>query len=226
MKIIKFNESLEKEEIDDILLDLKDLDNIEVDSQIRANFLLVYGTVYGEFNIDFLSELVKISKRIVSLGYTSVDKYTVLSTSNNNGKKQFDFELKFESVEKKSVNLDINSYKSFKDYMENNLGIPEYEECEYYIPDLATGPICLLVQVNLNQDRFMICVERGNFTSYEDFPQIFNFVMKNSEFKAYWQESWEENEKLAPILRSKIFEFNNDSIKMIENLIREIESIN
>ena len=72
----------------------------------------------------------------------------------------------------------------------------------------------------------MICVERGNFTSYEDFPQIFNFVMKNSEFKAYWQESWEENEKLAPILRSKIFEFNNDSIKMIENLIREIESIN
>lgn len=216
MKIIKFNESLEKQEIDDILLDLKDLDNIEVSSQIRADFLIVHGTVYGVFDINFLGELIKVSKRIVSLGYTLLDKYTFLSTSNNNGKKQFDFELKFESVEKKSVNLDINSYKSFKDYMENNLGLTEYEGCEYYLPDLYSQPICLLVNLNYNKDSFMISVESGDFAS--------DFVMTTYEFRAYWQDSWEGDEKLEPIIRSKIFKINNDSIKIIKDLLKEIEN--
>ena len=55
MRIIKFNESLSKQEIDDLLLDLKDV-GYEIDSDVFQGFIRIKGKIFELGSYDNLAQ--------------------------------------------------------------------------------------------------------------------------------------------------------------------------
>ena len=55
MRIIKFNESLSKQEIDDLLLDLKDA-GYEMESDVFQGFIRIKGKIFETDRIQFMKD--------------------------------------------------------------------------------------------------------------------------------------------------------------------------
>jgi hypothetical protein len=95
MRIIKFNESVSKEEIDDILLDFKD-NGYEIESDIFEGVINITGKTNDNIDrIEFLKEVINLNSRIVSLGYESVNEKLHVYTGYVNNESQCGFKLRF-----------------------------------------------------------------------------------------------------------------------------------
>ena len=62
MRIIKFNESLSKQEIDDILLDLKDA-GYEMDCDVFQGFIRIKGKIFETDRIQFMKDIIELNSK-------------------------------------------------------------------------------------------------------------------------------------------------------------------
>ena len=116
MRIIKFNESLSKQEIDDLLLDLKDV-GYEIDSDVFQGFIRIKGKIFETDRIQFMKDIIELNNRMVSIGYEYLNDNLNVYMGKIDGKHYCEFTLKFRDNEV-STNKDVKSFEEFKEYSE------------------------------------------------------------------------------------------------------------
>jgi len=245
MRIIKFNESLSKQEIDDLLLDLKD-SGYEVDSDIFQGFITITGKIFEPYDrIQFMKDIIELNNRMVSIGYEYLNDKLDIHMGKINAKHYCQFMLKFRDNEI-SVNKDVNSFEEFKNYVEKALGLHFYEwDTEVYIPDLddnqeyqRTSPL-LKLDVHGEQQGsipagFTITFEKGSIddisiSTYR--KRLSEIVMTDDEWCAVnlWSVRDDEKSKykdpdLIKSAESKQFKFDKKGIEAIEKCIEVFRS--
>jgi hypothetical protein len=237
MRIIKFNESLSKEEIDDILLDLKD-DGYEIESTIFGGFVNITGKIPSvEIDrIKFLKDIIDLNTRISSIGYEPINDILHVYMGRLNGQPYCQFMLKFKDNET-SANKDVNSFEEFKEYVEKALSLEFYEwDTEVYIPDLENRP---RLKLDINKTisssgnipaGFTIGFERGSLNDIEnsiDRKELSELVMTDDEYYSVNLWSVPEREKenysdpeLIKRTRSKQFKFDKRGIEAVEKCLQ------
>jgi hypothetical protein len=237
MRIIKFNESLSKEEIDDILLDLKD-DGYEIESTIFGGFVNITGKIPSvEIDrIKFLKDIIDLNTRISSIGYEPINDILHVYMGRLNGQPYCQFMLKFKDNET-SANKDVNSFEEFKEYVEKALSLEFYEwDTEVYIPDLENRP---RLKLDINKTisssgnipaGFTIGFERGSLNDIEnsiDRKELSELVMTDDEYYSVNLWSVPEREKenysdpeLIKRARSKQFKFDKRGIEAVEKCLQ------
>jgi len=247
MRIIKFNESVSKQEIDDLLYDLKD-DGYEITSDIFQGFVTITGKISNTDRIKFLQDVIDLNTRIVSLGYEYLNDKLLVSMRKQDGNHYCDFVLKFKDNEV-STNKDVNSFEEFKEYVEKALGLNFYEwDTEVYIPDLEnnqeyqrTSPL-LKLDINKTPSTsgnipagFTIGFEKGSIediaiSTYRKW--LSEIVMTNDEYYSVNLWSVPDREKakyqdpeLIKRAKSKQFKFDKNGIEVIEKCIEVFRSI-
>jgi hypothetical protein len=237
MRIIKFNESLSKEEIDDILLDLKD-DGYEIESTIFGGFVNITGKIPSvEIDrIKFLKDIIDLNTRISSIGYEPINDILHVYMGRLNGQPYCQFMLKFKDNET-SANKDVNSFEEFKEYVEKALSLEFYEwDTEVYIPDLENRP---RLKLDINKTisssgnipaGFTIGFERGSLNDIEnsiDRKELSELVMTDDEYYSVNLWSVPEREKenysdpeLIKRARSKQFKFDKRGIEAVERCLK------
>lgn len=237
MRIIKFNESLSKEEIDDILLDLKD-DGYEIESTIFGGFVNITGKIPSvEIDrIKFLKDIIDLNTRISSIGYEPINDILHVYMGRLNGQPYCQFMLKFKDNET-SANKDVNSFEEFKEYVEKALSLEFYEwDTEVYIPDLENRP---RLKLDINKiisssgnipAGFTIGFERGSLNDIEnsiDRKELSELVMTDDEYYSVNLWSVPEREKenysdpeLIKRARSKQFKFDKRGIEAVEKCLQ------
>ena len=242
MRIIKFNESVDKEEIDDILLDLKD-DGYEIESDIFEGVINITGKINSDIDrIEFLKEVINLNSRIISIGYESINEKLNVYTGMVNGVSECSFKLRFKDTEAKA-NKDVNSFEEFKTYLEKHLDLQFYEwDTEVYIPDLddnigyQKSKILLKLDVNKTISSsgnipagFTIGFEKGDLedinTQYQ--KELSELVMTSDEYYSVNLWSVPEREKenysdpeLIKRARSKQFLFDKRGIEAVEKCLQ------
>ena len=237
MRIIKFNESLSQEEINDLLLDLKD-DGYEVESTIFGGFVTITGKIPSvEIDrIKFLKDIIDLNTRISSIGYEPINDILHVYMGRLNGQHYCKFMLKFKDNET-SANKDVNSFEEFKEYVEKALSLEFYEwDTEVYIPDLENRP---RLKLDINKTisssgnipaGFTIGFERGSLNDIEnsiDRKELSELVMTDDEYYSVNLWSVPEREKenysdpeLIKRARSKQFLFDKRGIEAVERCLQ------
>ena len=237
MRIIKFNESLSQEEINDLLLDLKD-DGYEIESTIFGGFVTITGKIPSvEIDrIKFLKDIIDLNTRISSIGYEPINDILHVYMGRLNGQHYCQFMLKFKDNETSS-NKDVNSFEEFKEYVEKALSLEFYEwDTEVYIPDLENRP---RLKLDINKTisssgnipaGFTIGFERGSLNDIEnsiDRKELSELVMTDDEYYSVNLWSVPEREKenysdpeLIKRARSKQFLFDKRGIEAVERCLK------
>ena len=237
MRIIKFNESLSQEEINDLLLDLKD-DGYEIESTIFGGFVNITGKIPSvEIDrIKFLKDIIDLNTRISSIGYEPINDILHVYMGRLNGQHYCQFMLKFKDNET-SANKDVNSFEEFKEYVEKALSLEFYEwDTEVYIPDLENRP---RLKLDINKTisssgnipaGFTIGFERGSLNDIEnsiDRKELSELVMTDDEYYSVNLWSVPEREKenysdpeLIKRARSKQFKFDKRGIEAVERCLK------
>jgi hypothetical protein len=243
MRIIKFNESLSQEEINDLLLDLKD-DGYEVESTIFGSSVSITGKILSvEIDrIKFLKDIIDLNTRMVSIGYEPINDILHVYMGRLNGEHHCQFMLKFKDNEV-STNKDVNSFEEFKEYVEKELNLQFYEfDTEVYMPDLddnigyKTSKVLLKIDVNKTVSSsgnipagFTIGFEKGDLgdinTQYQ--KELSELVMTSDEYYSVNLWSVPDSEKenysdpeLIKRARSKQFLFDKKGIEVIERCLQ------
>jgi hypothetical protein len=242
MRIIKFNESVDKEEIDDILLDLKD-DGYEIESTIFGRSVNITGKILSvEIDrIKFLKDIIDLNTRMVSIGYEPINDILHVYMGRLNGEHHCQFMLKFKDNEV-STNKDVNSFEEFKEYLEKELNLQFYEfDTEVYIPDLddnigyQKSKVLLKLDVNKEQQGsipagFTIGFEKGSLNDIEksiDRKSLSELVMTSDEYYSVnlWSVPDSEKENYSDLelikrARSKQFKFDKKGIEAVERCLQ------
>jgi hypothetical protein len=241
MRIIKFNESVDKEEIDDILLDLKD-DGYEIESDIFEGVINITGKINSDIDrIEFLKEVINLNSRIISLGYESINEKLHVYTGMVNGVSECSFKLRFKDTEAKA-NKDVNSFEEFKTYLEKHLDLKFYEwDTEVYIPDLddnigyQKSKVLLKLDVNKEQQGsipsgFTIGFEKGSLNDIEksiDRKELSELAMTSDEYYSVnlWSVPDSEKENYSDLelikrAKSKQFKFDKKGIEAVEKCLQ------
>ena len=232
MRIIKFNESVSKEEIDDILLDFKD-NGYEIESDIFEGVINITGKTNDNIDrIEFLKEVINLNSRIVSLGYESVNEKLHVYTGYVNNESQCGFKLRFKDVESKP-NKDVNSFEEFKNYLEKHLDLQFYEwDTEVFIPDLEVRRTDISIKLDVDKEKrqFLIVFEKGQLSYLQSGIDISDVVMTGEEWQAVnlWSALDSEKERyLEPELqkraKSKIFGFDKRGIEAVEKCVNAVK---
>jgi hypothetical protein len=240
MKIIKFNESLSKEEIDDLLLDLRD-SGYEVESDIYGGFVNITGKIIEPDRIQFMRDIIELNNRMISIGYEYLNDNFFIFMTKENGNLYCKFRLKFKDKEV-STNKDVNSFEEFKEYVEKVLDLKFYEwDTEVYIPDLEgnqeyrrTSPL-LKLDVNKTPSTsgnipagFTIGFEKGTLDDFISTykKELSQIVMTNDEWSAVnlWsvrddKKSEYQDTELVKRAKSKQFKFDKKGIEVIEKCV-------
>jgi hypothetical protein len=243
MKVLKFNESLSKQEIDDILLEFKD-SGYEIESDIYQGFVRITGKIFETDRIQFMKDVIELNNRIVSVGYESINDSLHVNMGKLSGQHFCQFVLKFRDTEA-SVNKDVKSFEEFKEYVEKALGLKFYEwDTEVYVPDLENNqgyrstPLILKLDVNKEQQGsiqpgFTILFEKG---SLDDFisthkKELSKIVMTSEEWATVnlWtvrdeEKSTYQDPDLVKSAKSKQFQFNKEGIEAIETCVNIFKS--
>lgn len=230
MRIIKFNESVSKEEIDDLLLDFKD-NGYEIESDIFEGVINITGKTNDNIDrIEFLKEVINLNSRVISLGYESVNEKLHVYTGYVNDKPECRFILRFKDRESKP-NKDVKSFEEFKNYLEKHLDLQFYEwDTEVFIPDLEVRrtDISLKLDVDKEKGQFLIVFEKGQLSDFQS--DISDVVMTDEEWQAVnlWSALDSEKERyLEPELqkraKSKIFGFNKRGIEAVEKCVNAVK---
>ena len=240
MRIIKFNESVDKDEIDDILLDLKD-DGYEIESDIFEGVINITGRINSDIDrIEFLKEVINLNSRIISIGYESINEKLNVYTGMVNGVSECSFKLRFKDIEAKA-NKDVNSFEEFKTYLEKHLDLQFYEwDTEVYIPDLddnigyQKSKVLLKLDVNKEQQGsipagFTIGFEKGGLEDINPQYQkeLSELVMTSDEYYSVnlWSVPDSEKENYSDLelikrARSKQFKFDKKGIEAVEKCLQ------
>lgn len=231
MRIIKFNESLSKEEIDDLLLDLKD-SGYEVESNIYGGFVNITGKIIEPDRIQFMKDIIELNNRMISIGYEYLNDNFWIFMTKENGNLYCKFTLKFKDKEV-STNKDVNSFEEFKEYVEKVLDLKFYEwDTEVFIPDLEVGRTSISIKLDINKEkgRFFIVFEKGGLNNIQSNIDISDVVMTNEEWLAVnlWSAIESEKERLLePELqksaKSKVFGFNKRGIEAVEKCVNAVK---
>lgn len=231
MRIIKFNESLSKEEIDDLLLDLKD-SGYEVESNIYGGFINITGKILEPDRIQFMKDVIELNNRMISIGYEYLNDNFWIFMTKENGNLYCKFTLKFKDKEV-TTNKDVNSFEEFKEYVEKVLDLKFYEwDTEVYIPDLEVSrtPVSIKLDINKEKGKFFIVFEKGGLSNIQSNIDISDVVMTNEEWLAVnlWSAIESEKERLLePELqkraKSKVFGFDKKGIEAVEKCINAIK---
>jgi hypothetical protein len=236
MKIIKFNESVDKEEIDDILYDFKD-SGYEIESDIFEGVINITGKINSDIDrIEFLKEVINLNSRIISLGYESINEKLHVYTGTVNNISECKFMLRFKDTESK-VNKDVNSFEEFKTYLEKHLDLKFYEwDTEVYIPDLDNNSgyqkskVLLKLDVDKERDKsFVIFFEKGDLgdinTQYQ--KELSELIITNDEWSSInlWsipndQKEQYSDPELIKRARSKQFKFDKKGIEAVERCLQ------
>jgi len=232
MRIIKFNESVDKEEIDDILYDFKDA-GYEIESDIFEGVINITGKINSDIDrIEFLKEVINLNSRIISLGYESINEKLHVYTGMVNGLSECSFKLRFKDTEAKA-NKDVNSFEEFKTYLEKHLDLKFYEwDTEVYIPDFddnygyRKSKVILKLDVDKDKDKsFVIVFEKGDLgdinTKYQ--KELSELVITNDEWASInlWsipndQKEQYSDPELVKRAQSKVFKFDKKGIEAVE----------
>ena len=231
MRIIKFNESLSKEEIDDLLLDLKD-SGYEVESDIYGGFVNITGKIIEPDRIQFMKDIIELNNRMISIGYEYLNDNFWIFMTKENGNLYCKFTLKFKDKEV-SANKDVNSFEEFKEYVEKVLDLKFYEwDTEVFIPDLEVGRTSISIKLDINKEkgRFFIVFEKGGLNNIQSNIDISDVVMTDDEWQAVnlWSAIESEKERLLePELqksaKSKVFGFNKRGIEAVEKCVNAVK---
>ena len=237
MRIIKFNESLSQEEINDLLLDLKD-DGYEIESTIFGGFVNITGKIPSvEIDrIKFLKDIIDLNTRISSIGYEPINDILHVYMGRLNGQHYCQFMLKFKDNETSS-NKDVNSFEDFKEYVEKALSLEFYEwDTEVYIPELDhRAKVLLKLDINKTISSsgnipagFSIVFEKGSLDDINteiDRKSLSELVMTDDEYRSV--NSWFERDKekysdpeLIKRARSKQFLFDKRGIEAVERCLQ------
>lgn len=230
MRIIKFNESVSKEEIDDLLLDFKD-NGYEIESDIFEGVINITGKTNDNIDrIEFLKEVINLNSRVISLGYESVNEKLHVYIGYVNDKPECRFILRFKDRESKP-NKDVKSFEEFKNYLEKHLDLQFYEwDTEVFIPDLEVRrtDISLKLDVDKEKGQFLIVFEKGQLSDLQS--DISDVVMTDEEWQAVnlWSALDSEKERyLEPELqkraKSKIFGFDKRGIEAVEKCVNAVK---
>ena len=235
MRIIKFNESLSQEEINDLLWGLKD-DGYEIESTIFGGFVTITGKIFEADRIQFMKDVIDLNTRISSIGYEPINDILHVYMGRLNGQHYCQFMLKFKDNETSS-NKDVNSFEEFKEYVEKALSLEFYEwDTEVYIPDLENRP---RLKLDINKTisssgnipaGFTIGFERGSLNDIEnsiDRKELSELVMTSDEYYSVNLWSVPESEKenysdpeLIKRARSKQFLFDKKGIEAVERCLQ------
>ena len=235
MRIIKFNESLSQEEINDLLLDLKD-DGYEIESTIFGGFVNITGKIFETDRIQFMKDVIELNTRMISIGYESINDKLHVSMSKQDGNHYCHFQLKFKDNETSS-NKDVNSFEEFKEYLEKALSLKFYEwDTEVYIPELDhSAKVLLKLDINKTVSAsgnipagFSIVFEKGSLDDINtdiDRKSLSELVMTDDEYKSVnlWFERDKEkysDPELIKRARSKQFLFDKKGIEAVERCLQ------
>ena len=235
MRIIKFNESLSQEEINDLLLDLKD-DGYEIESTIFGGFVNITGKIFETDRIQFMKDVIELNTRMISIGYESINDKLHVSMSKQDGNHYCHFQLKFKDNETSS-NKDVNSFEEFKEYLEKALSLKFYEwDTEVYIPELDhSAKVLLKLDINKTFSAsgnipagFSIVFEKGSLDDINtdiDRKSLSELVMTDDEYKSVnlWFERDKEkysDPELIKRARSKQFLFDKRGIEAVERCLQ------
>jgi len=232
MRIIKFNESVSKEEIDDILLDFKD-NGYEIESDIFEGVINITGKTNDNIDrIEFLKDVINLNSRIISLGYESINEKLHVYTGYINQNPECRFMLRFKDVESKP-NKDVNSFEEFKNYLEKHLDLQFYEwDTEVFIPDLEVRRTDISIKLDVDKEKrqFLIVFEKGQLSYLQSGIDISDVVMTGEEWQAVnlWSALDSEKERyLEPELqkraKSKIFGFDKRGIEAVEKCVNAVK---
>lgn len=240
MRIIKFNESLSKREIDDLLLDLKD-SGYEIESDIFGGFVTITGKIFETDRIQFMKDIIELNNRMISIGYEYLNDKLHVYMGKLDGNHYCQFMLKFKDNDV-STNKDVNSFEEFKEYVEKVLDLKFYEwDTEVYIPDLEnnqeyrrTSPL-LKLDVNKTPSTsgnipagFTIGFEKGTLDDFISTykKELSQIVTTNDEWSALnlWSVRDDEKSKyqdteLIKRAKSKQFQFDKKGIEVIEKCV-------
>lgn len=248
MRIIKFNESVNQSEIEDLLYDFKD-EGFEVECDIFEGQIFVTGHI--DNNIDrfkFVQDVLDLNSRITSLGYDPINDKFHIYTGYLDGKSMCRFSLKYKDNQI-SANKDVKSFEEFKQYIEKVLDLNFYEwDSEVYIPDLddnreyqRTSSI-LKLDVNKTPSEsgnipagFTIVFEKGSLNDFisPHREELSELVMTDEEWLSVnlWSARSEEKERLenSEIQKrasKKLFGFDKRGIEAVEKCIRALKKSN
>jgi hypothetical protein len=230
MKIKKFYESSQHEDIEEMLLDFKD-DGFEVETEYVKNLIIVKGKTFQKINrLEFLQDIVDIVKRIESIGYSPIYDELHVYTGVLDGKPLCNFTLRFKDTDIE-INKDVKSFDEFKEYVEKILNLNFYEfDTEVLIPD-QRAEINLQLDVNKEENMFLIFFQRGSIDdiSLEYQKEISDLVVTNDEWAALnlWSIPDRDKEKytkkdIVKSAESKVFRFDKKGIEAIEKCIKAV----
>lgn len=244
MRIIKFNESLSKQEIDDLLLDLKDA-GYEIDSDVFQGFIRIKGKIFETDRIQFMKDIIELNNRMVSIGYEYLNDNLNVYMGKIDGKHYCEFTLKFRDNEV-STNKDVKSFEEFKEYSEKVLGLKFYEwDTESMIPSCEDNReyqrLRTILKLDINKEQsgsipagFLIIFEKG---SLDDFisthkKELSTIVMSHDEWATVNLWSIPDSEKskykdpdLIKSAESKQFKFDQKGIEAIEKCVTIFKSL-
>lgn len=232
MRIVKFNESVNKQEIDELLLDFKDA-GYEIESDIFEGVINIKGSTNDNIDrIEFLQEVINLNSRVVSLGYESVNEKLHVYTGYVNEKPECRFLLKFKDKDSQP-NKDVNSFEDFKTYLEKHLDLKFYEwDTEVYIPDLEVRRVDVSIKLDVTKEKnhFFIVFEKGGLGNIQSDIDISDVVMTSEEWQALnlWSALDSEKERLLePELqkraKSKVFSFDKKGIEAVEKCVNAVK---
>lgn len=239
MRLLKFYESVNKEEIEDLLLDFKDQGYEKIDCDIYEGIVTISGVIRGDINrVDFLKDVIELNSRVISLGYIPMNDQFHVYTGTESRRSRCSFMLKFKDAEVKP-NKDVKSFEEFKKYVEKYLNLIFYEfDTEVFIPDLSSSSeyreesviLKLDIDKSSSEPRFLIVFEKGQIADLNSKIDISDVVMTGEEWAAINLWSIPESDKerfLEPELqksaKSKVFGFNKRGIEAIEKCIEAIK---
>jgi hypothetical protein len=244
MRIIKFNESLSKQEIDDLLLDLKD-SGYEMDSDVFQGFITITGRIFETDRIQFMKDVIELNNRMTSIGYESINDKLHVYMGILDGKHYCQFMLKFRDNEAPS-NKDVKSFEEFKEYVEKVLGLQFYEwDTESMIPSIENSSeyrnLRTILKLDINKEQqgsipagFTITFEKG---SLDDFisthkKELSAIVMSQDEWAVVnlWsipdsEKSKYQDSNLVESAKSKQFKFDQKGIEAIEKCVTIFKSL-
>jgi hypothetical protein len=250
MRIIKFNESLSKLEIDDILVDLKD-DGYEVESDVFGGFINITGRISEVDRIKFMKDVIDLNARMVAIGYESINDKIGLYMGKLNDQHYCKFTLKFKDNEV-SANKNVNSFEEFKEYVEKVLDLNFYEwDTEVYIPDLEDNQdyqeTSTLLKLDVNKEQqgsipagFTIGFEKGSLNDLrrrtaipeQRRKKLSEIIMTDDEYYAVnlWavpdrEKSRYQDPELVKSAKSKQFQFDKRGIEAIEKCVNIFRSL-
>lgn len=235
MKLLKFYESVNKEEIEDLLLDFKDQGYEKIECDIYEGIVTISGLIRENVNkVDFLKDVIELNNRVISLGYTSLNDHFHVYTGTENRGPRCSFMLKFKDQDV-NPNKDVKSFEEFKTYLEKHLNLQFYEfDSEVFIPDLGSSSeyreqyVIIKLDVDKEKGQFLIVFEKGQLSDLQSGIDISDVVMTDDEWGAanLWSIPNSDRERFLELQKrskSKVFSFDKRGIEAVEKCIEAVK---